>query len=43
MDQRPKCKTKTIKFLEENTGKICNIRLGNDFFGFATKGTGNTH
>ena len=34
---------KTIKLLEENTGKICNIRLGNDFFGFDTKGTGNTH
>ena len=35
---------KTIKLLEENKGqKVRDTRLGNDFFGYDTKGTGNTN
>ena len=35
-------KPETIKHLEENIGsKLLNISLGNDFFGYDTKGKGN--
>ena len=42
MDHGPKCKTKIIKFLEENIGqKLHDFGLSNDFFGCDIKGTGN--
>ena len=42
MDQGHKCKTKIIKLLEENIRqKLHDIGLGNDFFGYDIKGTGN--
>ena len=32
MDQTPKCKTQTVKFLEDSTGKNLNdLGFGNDF------------
>lgn len=38
MDQRPKLRPKTIKFLEENIGQnFNNTGSGNDFFGLTPK------
>ena len=38
MDQRPKCKAKTIRLLEENIGvNLCDFGFGNGFLDMTPK------